>query len=266
MTRYRVLPYKQGSRSAKALAEALGGKVLKLEGSKFKPKPDDVIINWGSSRSSLDTGFLPVAGNDPFWVGVCSNKLKFFLWIQEKDHLIIPQFWTNKEEIPNDESIYPIVCRTLLSSFGGAGIVIASCRDDLVDAPLYVRYVKKKDEYRVHVGVVESGEVNGPPEDHIPTIIAVQRKARRLEVPDEEVNWQVRNKDNGFVFVRNNVNPPEAVLDVARRALLATGLTFGAVDVIWNAHEQRAYVLEVNTAPGLEGQTVQDYVQFFKEW
>ena len=44
--RVRVLPYKQGSRGAKALATALGGKVLKLEGSKFVRRPSDLIINW----------------------------------------------------------------------------------------------------------------------------------------------------------------------------------------------------------------------------
>jgi D-alanine-D-alanine ligase-like ATP-grasp enzyme len=42
-------------------------------------------------------------------------------------------------------------------------------------------------------------------------------------------------------------------------------LDFGAVDVIWNEKQQRAYVLEVNTAPGLEGQTVDDYARGIKE-
>ena len=41
------------------------------------------------------------------------------------------------------------------------------------------------------------------------------------------------------------------------------GLDFGAVDVIWNEHESKAYVLEINTAPGLEGSTVEDYKEFF---
>jgi hypothetical protein len=47
MTRIRVLPYKQGSKSAKALATELGGKVLKLEGSKFKPKPNGICYQLG---------------------------------------------------------------------------------------------------------------------------------------------------------------------------------------------------------------------------
>lgn len=272
MTRYRVLPYKQGSRSAKALADALGGKVLKLVGSKFVPKPDDVIINWGKSNEPWDMWGCRVFNSSN--LHNVSNKLKFFQLMKDKEPTIIPKFWTSKEEVQNEyQGSYPIVCRTLLSSHSGAGIVIANSFDDLVDAPLFVEYKKKRDEYRVHVCVEPwkphldySGEPmnQGEYRDYPVTIIAVQRKARRLETPYEEVNWQVRNHSNGFVFVRNNVNPPPAVLDVARRALLASGLDFGAVDVIWNENEQKAYVLEINTAPGLEGQTVEDYASFFR--
>ena len=37
------------------------------------------------------------------------------------------------------------------------------------------------------------------------------------------------------------------------------GLDFGAVDVIYNGHSNRAYVLEINTAPGLTGTTLDNY-------
>lgn len=165
---------------------------------------------------------------------------------------IIPQYWTDKEQITHDK--FPIVCRTILTGHSGAGIVIADCRDDLVDAPLYVQYVKKKDEYRIHVGMSD-GEAS---------VISVQRKARRLSVPDDEVNWQVRNLSGGFVFVREGVSPPDIVIEVARNCLRETGLDFGAVDVIYNEYEEKAYVLEINTAPGLEGQTVEDYANYFR--
>jgi D-alanine-D-alanine ligase-like ATP-grasp enzyme len=75
----------------------------------------------------------------------------------------------------------------------------------------------------------------------------------------------VRNLANGFVFQRNGIEVPEVVRQVARDTLLAVeGLTFGAVDVIFNERANRAYALEINTAPGLEGTTVDDYVTFFR--
>jgi D-alanine-D-alanine ligase-like ATP-grasp enzyme len=90
----------------------------------------------------------------------------------------------------------------------------------------------------------------------------VQQKKRRHD--HDNPNWQVRNHANGFIYARSDVNPPAAVLDAAKKALAATGLDFGAVDVIWNQHAGRAFVLEINTAPGLEGTTVEEYKEFFK--
>jgi hypothetical protein len=259
MTRFRVLPYRQGSKGAKALATALGGKVLKLEGSSFIPKAGDKIINWGNVQptSSAFPGYYAGPSvqyfNPPAIIKGASNKLLFFRMMRDAGHSdIIPEFWEKSDEIP--ETAYPIVCRTILAGHSGDGIVIANTHSDLVDAGLFVRYVKKELEFRIHVGQ----------KDGQTAIISVQRKARNKDIPNEEVNWQVRNHQNGFVYVRQGVNPPSSVLDVARAALLASGLDFGAVDVIYNTQQEKAYVLEINTAPGLEGTTVTDYAAFFK--
>lgn len=244
--RYRVIPYKQGSASAKALATALGGKVLKLEGSTFVRKPTDKIINWGNTQTTMTSVLNPGS-----LIRSASNKLEFFKLMKENNlEDITPRWWTDKESIPDDA--FPIVCRTILAGHSGAGIVIADCRDDLVPASLYVAYKKKKDEYRVHCGLSPSGDTG---------IIAIQRKAR--DSSNENPNWQVRNHSNGFIYVRGGFTAPVCVEDVARSCFGATGLDFGAVDVIYNAQENKAYVLEINTAPGLEGQTVTDYANFF---
>lgn len=231
------------------MADALGGKVLKLVGSKFKPKTSDVVINWGNAE-----GFWPGPAslvNDPSDIKKASNKLKFFDLLKDTD--LTPRYWTKKEDIPDDA--YPVVCRTVLAGHSGEGIVIADNPAELVDCSLYVQYVKKKDEYRVHCAKA--------PDPGGVSVISVQRKARRSGA--EVVNWKVRNLANGFVFVRNDVNPPPCVLEAGRKALELSGLDFGAVDVIYNAHNDKAYTLEINTAPGLEGQTITDYADFFKE-
>jgi hypothetical protein len=257
--RYRVLPYRQGSKGAKALADALGGKVLKLEGSKYLPRAGDKTINWGNTSAVEWTGML----NLPSVIRNASNKLLFFRKMKETGLEIVPSYWESPDEIP--DSAFPVVCRTVLAGHSGAGIVVAATRSELVPCSLYVQYKKKKDEYRVHVGKKWEDEgLHGHPGAERTVVIATQRKARRNDTPDEAVNWQIRNHDNGFVFVRGGVNPPADVFSSARSALLASGLDFGAVDVIWNDHEGKAYVLEINTAPGLEGQTIEDYANFFK--
>ena len=56
-------------------------------------------------------------------------------------------------------------------------------------------------------------------------------------------------------------NPPEGIVEQAKRSVIEAGLDFGAVDVIYNVHHKKAYVLEVNTAPGLEGTTLEVYAR-----
>lgn len=247
MSAFKIIPYRQPSRSAKALAKELGGRRVDL---RLPPQRGDnaILINWGNVKEALAWGDLVL--NPARALKTVTNKKNFFLLMKEHDINLIPPFWLSRE-IP--ENMYPIVCRTNLAGHSGDGIVMADSPSQLVDAPLYVRYIKKKDEYRVHVGKGRDGEV---------VQISLQRKARRLDCKDPD--WRVRNHANGFVFVRNEVKPPESVVEAAKSALRATGLDFGAVDVIWNEEQEKSYVLEINSAPGLEGQTITDYANYFR--
>lgn len=256
----KILPYRSGSRSARALADALGCKILKLEGSRWCPRQgrSDYIINWGNT-GEYKPEWLVAEGfyNLPCNVLNVSNKLNFFNMCRENGvEEYVPEFWTSREDVPADCFLNgSVVCRRVLAGHSGEGIVIATTPDELVPAPLYTKYIKKSQEYRIHLGRNNDNEI---------VIISQQRKARDRSVPDDEVNWQVRNHSNGFIFVRDGVNPPSCVIDACREVFGVTGLDFGAVDVVYNAHSDRAYVLEINTAPGLEGTTVDDYVQFFR--
>lgn len=243
-----IYPYKQGSKSAKDLAEGLGIKRIKHEGSKFKGRPDKVVINWGCSELPLEVEKCKII-NQAWSVKLASNKLSCFKQLNGVAR--IPEFFLHKGQAQHailDGKI--VVCRTILNGNSGAGIVIAGGLDELVDAPLYTVYVPKKEEYRVHICNNE--------------VVDVQRKARRKDV--EEVNWQVRNLANGFIFAREEGlgNVPIDVLDQAKKAVAVCKLDFGAVDVIWNDKQQQAYVLEINTAPGLSGITLEGYVRRFR--
>jgi glutathione synthase/RimK-type ligase-like ATP-grasp enzyme len=243
----KVFPYRAGSRGANALAEALGARVLRREGSKYRRKDGDLIINWGASDCPFDGRGV---ANQPDAIEPASNKLKFFGLMKEAG-VSAPLYWTRPADIPNDA--FPVMCRTKLQAHSGEGIVVAERRDQLVDAPLYTQYVKKKEEYRVHC-LRKPGAGT--------SIITVQRKAKRHDVVD--ANFMVRNLANGFVYVAEE-NAPECVEHDAIKALECSGLAFGAVDVIWNQHQDKSYVLEVNTAPGLEERTANAYAEAFQE-
>ena len=253
MSRYRVLPYKAASNSARLLAEALGGKRIRLENSRYVPRSGDVVVNWGNSRLAS----LCTLNGDTEAIETAANKLYFFQHNEDAEWL--PRFWTEPEEINDDD--FPVVARTVLTGHSGVGIVVCDSRDDLVSAPLYVKYIPKKEEYRVHVGKIPVGDAfDGPPT----CTIAVQQKKRRLDY--ENPDWKIRNHANGFVYAREGVDPPARVIDAAHECLDRSGLDFGAVDVIWNEHQGKAYCLEINTAPGLEGQTELDYANYFTAW
>lgn len=254
MTRFRLFPYRNGSRSARALREALPNCMeIKREGSRYRPRADDVIINWGASDMpeypqgrvlNLSSSLLPA-----------TNKLHFFRKTREEGIAnYVPDWWERMEDIPDDA--FPVVCRTVLTGHSGAGIVIAANRQELVRAPLYTRYVKKSEEYRLHIGL----DCN---DENIPYVFSQQKKVRRHDV--DNPNWQVRNHHNGFVYARNGLETPVPVVTAALAVFSCFDLDFGAVDVIYNRHYDRAYVLEINTAPGLEGESVEHYRQYFEE-
>jgi hypothetical protein len=242
-----VLPYSPFSSSAKQLAYLLDAKLLLPEArSRYKPRESDVVINWGNTREARRA----TLNGCPDALQTACNKLVFFQQFEGRDWL--PSFWTCPEEIPDEG--FPVVARTVLTGHSGVGIVLCNTRDDLVPAPLYVKYVPKKDEYRVHLGKLPDGTV---------TAIAVQQKKRKLDC--DQPNWKVRNHANGFVYAREGVDPPAGVLHASHDCMVRSGLDFAACDVIWNESRQQAYVLELNSAPGLEGQTLDDYVNYFTQ-
>lgn len=244
-----VYSYNPFSEGAKALSQALGCKRIKHEGSKFRGRGNKVVINWGSSVLTPEVEKCVVL-NSPSAIAEVSNKLRFFQLVEESG-LSVPE-WTTDQEVASGwlTEGATVVVRKTLTGHSGAGIEIVSEGQELPRAPLYTKYVKKSDEYRVHVfrnqGVVDT-----------------QRKARKLDVPDEEVNWKVRNLAGGFIYQRNDIVVPGCVHEEAQKAFDQTNLDFGAVDVMYNAKQQKAYVLEINSAPGLSGTTLENYVNAF---
>lgn len=157
-----------------------------------------------------------------------------------------PKFTTNKEEAPSliESKTGRIVARKLLNSSSGKGLTIHEKDAQLPDVPLYVQYVPKKKEFRVHV---LDGRV----------IDVAEKRKRKGHEGDRDT--QVRNLANGYVFCRDGIEEPATLRDLALKAVAAIGRTQGAVDIIWNEKNASCYVLEVNSNPGMEGTTLDKY-------
>ena len=247
-----IYAYNELSQAAKRLSRALAWPRIKHHGSRFNGRHNPWVLNWGNETLPMTVLSCRLI-NTPDAVAEISDKVLFFDKMAPLGDFT-PNFCKNINEATRwmEDTETSLVCRTLRKGHSGAGIVMADTVDQLVPAPLYTQYIKKSEEYRVHVF---DGQV-----------IDIQQKRRKLNVPDDEVNWRVRNIAGGFIYARENITLHPSAMEIALECMTHTGLDFGAVDVIWNHHQSRAYVLEINSAPGLEGQTLTSYVNALRNF
>lgn len=244
-----LLPYKAYSESCAELSKALGSPRLRLTGSTLKGRKSVRIINWGSSDKVNNEFDKCTWINNPEDVSETANKLSFFNKYKDLE-VFVP--WTADKEVVRTWLVEgsTVVARQVLNGHSGRGIVIMTPDNPAswVEAPLFTKYTKKKHEYRVHFMGKE--------------IIDVQKKS--LKEGTENPNWMIRNHDNGFIFAREFGVFPDKVKEVCEIFIGATPLFFGAIDAIYNERTNSAYILEVNTAPGLTGTTVTKYKEAFE--
>jgi len=209
------------------------------------------VINWGCSDApGYESQFQTASDvwNAAHHVGVAANKLSAFEQMNAFGVKCVP-FATHKDTAIAWLSDHEVVVRHKLRGHSGDGIeIIEQGSSYIPNAPLYTKYCPKKYEYRVHV--------------MFGAVIDVTRKIRDPE--REPISWKVRSHANGFIFARSNLKHKEHIEPLAIKAINALHLDFGAVDIIIDENTKQALVLEVNTAPGLEGQTLQSYINGFK--
>lgn len=238
-----IYPYKMGSQSAKELAKGLNCKRV-FRDKAYHNKGNDLIINWGASQTP-SWPFKRIL-NDPDCVATASNKLGAFIFMG-KEMVNVPKFTDSMEDAKELLKKYNrVYCRKSLTGHSGHGIIIAEEEKDLVDAPLYVAGITGlRNEYRIHV-------FNGK-------VIDFQQKKKKVGA---DVNNLVRNHDSGWIYARNEVLLSTEAGQVSVDAVSSLGLDFGAVDIIIRREEPlKPYVLEVNTAPGLQNSTLTKYIE-----
>ena len=237
-SRVFIAPYKMASESAKALAQRMNVKRVALNKT-FKRS--DVIINWG--RSGVAVGTQRVL-NPITAVERAAGKLTTFRQLAATNVNTVP-FTTNKQLAKQWlDSGEIVIARLFTNSSKGRGIKVLG-RGEWVDAPLYTLYIQAE-EYRVHV-------VGGK-------VIDLQKKKCKTDV---EAHPFIKNLDNGWAFCKTNTTAPLNVYTTATQAVENLGLDFGAVDML--CKEGQAYVLEVNTAPGIAETTLDNYARALEE-
>lgn len=250
-----LLPWRTGSRSAKAIAQGFGVRRIRWHNSRFKGSPEKTVINWGSSRTPPQVNQACVI-NHSYYVRSCVDKLEFFQKFSEGDDAprLIEYTSSLKEALKWHMDGTMVFARTDVSGHSGSGIVILSDENisELKDCTLFTKYFKKKHEFRIHI---MNGEV----------IFKQQKKLRNDLIGTGKDKFYIRNYDSGFVFANQDIDVPEDVITQAMKAYKKSKLHFCAVDILYNEYYKQARVCEINTAPGVEGSCLTAYIEGFKK-
>lgn len=228
-----------GSKFAKALQQALQSKVTNKVFRRLTPKQVKPIISRKGNilRPGYTRQHFKVTTNP-------LNKIEQFLRFSQQT-VSAPRYFLDAEAARASDCKV-LFARTLINSTNGRGIVEFERESQQYPrAPLYTEYIPKKSEYRFHVF---NGEV-----------IDVQEKRKKREFATDDRNTRVRNVNNGYVYCRDNLNPPNGAAELAVQAVRACNYEYGAVDIIYNEKRNQCYVLEVNSRPGLMGTTLDKY-------
>jgi len=247
--KYVIIPYKIGSQSAKKLQESIkaaGHRCVRVrpDSTTYRARPTDKIIYYGGSTFNFHSNKIINRTR-----GTANNKLYTFRKLQEAGLSTVE--WTTDPAYARQQWDI-VVIRETLHGHSGEGIRMwykedANAGDDLGHALLYTKYQKKTYECRVHV-------FNG-------VVIDAQIKRKKVTDATQETNTTIRNVHTGWVYCREDFVLPDEAAQLSIAAVQAVGLDFGAVDLIYNKHYNKFYILEINSAPGIEGTTLNNYVQ-----
>jgi len=225
-----------------------------------------VVINWGVSDNNVT---LPRATlNYPVYVKNAVHKLTC-LHILSNSDLNMPSYTVDKEVAYQDWFLKgkTVLARSIVSGSGGEGIEIINKKthsekynslETFPNVKLYSKYFQKTHEYRVHV-------FNGK-------VIHWQQKRKMSQEKLQEYgfvyNKMIRSYNNGWVFCTDNLDELISKNQIELNCINAVGnlgLDFGAVDVLVNKVRdiETSAICEINTAPGLEGTTLEVYAETF---
>lgn len=144
-----------------------------------------------------------------------------------------------------------LVERQILDGHSGEGILLLKQGDTPTEnGKLWTYYHPKSREFRVHFVRIPGNPAN--PLLHI-TEKLMKKSMAKAELPNQ---YQIRNLENGWIYANNLLsNPPAIIRKAAINLISHMSLDFGAIDIIYSKKTGYAWILEVNSAPGLAGST-----------
>jgi len=280
--------------TGKKLQEALGIK----GGNAVPPATTEVVIGWGTKHGS-PINFTPNTKmlNHPNSIRENRNKFEALKQLQAKE-VSVAKFMDADDTtatLINNTIPLPVIGRTKYHQ-GGKGFwmcpTATHVRTAIEDGAQYFQaLIEIKDEYRIHVfnddviyavkkvkrtpeefeeAFIEDemarqkklAEKNNNPFDEATALLMLKRQAKNATAGG--ANMMIRSNKLGWKFSKVNTVPTEISTE-AIKAVKALCLNFGAVDCCVD-DKGKVFIIEVNTGPGLEGTTFDNYVEAFNKF
>lgn len=268
----KIWSHNPGSHTARELAKRMRIRVLAApDQSRYIPRTGDIVINYGNSEwsdritaHSMYTNNFTML-NHPVYVEEVSNKIRLLDLIdgyEDEEGLrgvTVP--WTTRSQQAVQWCLegHDVVIRHKIKGHSGDGIQIMLAQTYMIDrtmpeAPLYTKYIKKSAEHRIHMI-----------RNHDNTCEFIwQQKKRSFDCSTPD--WRIRNYENGFIYAIEDVQKPEGWRRIESVLSSTINLAFSATDILTpNSTNPRAVrvagsmILEVNSAPGLQSDTLLDW-------
>lgn len=179
--------------------------------------------------------------------GQSVDKLTQYRWFQEQG-LSALEFTDDIEQVDRWlEEGYTVFGRKYLNSSCGKGIVVIEpgITQWAAACPVYTKYKKKKREFRVHI--------------YKDKVVAITEKRKRAGFEGQR-DTKIRNLANGYVFCQTVEDVPEGLQALALAASKVTPSDFKGVDIGYNERNNDLFIIEVNSAPGVQGSNINAYV------
>ena len=222
---------RKGGISAKELAVLCNARCRK---NINRAKWNDFIVNYGekSDKAHLNRN-------------VNFDKIEVHK-ILEENGILLPKIYDKNEDMP--DKTFPLLARKNFHS-KGRDIIYLKNKDDLnkINPNRYdylIEYIKKTSEYRVHI-------LKG-----FTTIVNVKVNG------EDDRNEIVRNRNKGWKQVEYNGEFRNKLVKIGEEVVDILDYDFAAIDIIRDKDNQ-FYVLEVNSAPGLEERKLKIYADYF---
>ncbi|MDB5385431.1 MAG: hypothetical protein JWM11_1077 [Planctomycetaceae bacterium] len=240
--------FKRSHRTGRLLATA----ITEIQGQKcvycnkdIPARPELRHIRWGSIFPTSDNGINLLSG-----VRIASNKLMALVRLQSAGVLVPTLFMTN--EFESTSNVRRIFRKSSRQDANDDPYFVAA--NELPDPSIAAEYdyalehIASDREYRVDI-------FDGQP-------IKIREKT---PIQGLEPSGDVRSSSRGWTTEILKGSPCAGLVETAAKAVSFLGLHFGAVDIV-EGRDNRLFVLEVNTAPGMGADGSMLYAIKFVEW